>query len=191
MVKQTEKQRFSERLNLALDEVGAPAAHGRQAYCAKLFGLSQVGVRKWLLGESMPLPSKIKFIVSKINSRKPSLLPLREEWLLFGHGPMRAGSGQYPSTSDEGDLIDLFRSANDRGREDILAYAQLTAKRYPRVKDDLFPMNITGSHSMSPEAVKEMHRVLNDPAEPKYNFTDNANKTDPRGASRSKRRRAA
>lgn len=172
---------FAQRLNQALDEAGFPPKNsGRQTKAAKLWGLSQKGARKWLEAEAMPDTHRVPMIVRKLNGLAPDLPPIREEWLLFGRGPMRETSTREESIeAAENELITLFRKTSAKGQLDILAYAELTSERYPRVKGDLPPQHITGSHYMSPEAVEHMHRVMEDPSEPRYNFTDNANKDTP------------
>ena len=76
------RREFSERLNEALDDLGVPTkARGRQTTAARLFGVSQKGVRKWLEGEGLPHTKRIGRIAHKAN--------VRQEWLLFGLGPKR------------------------------------------------------------------------------------------------------
>jgi transcriptional regulator with XRE-family HTH domain len=74
------RREFSERLNEALDDMGVPTKDlGRQTTAARLFGVSQKGVRKWLEGEGLPHTKRISKIANKVN--------VRQEWLLFGLGP--------------------------------------------------------------------------------------------------------
>ena len=73
---------FSERLNQALDDVGFPKkGDGRQVKLAKLFGLNQKGVRKWLEGEGTPTFERTKKLAESLN--------VTVEWLMTGHGPKR------------------------------------------------------------------------------------------------------
>ncbi len=77
-----EKQRFSDRLNQALDEAGVPPkGKGRQQIAGRMFGVSQRGARKWLEAEAIPDTHKLPAIAAKLG--------IRAEWLLSGTGPMR------------------------------------------------------------------------------------------------------
>jgi len=165
------KAAFAARLNQALDEIGIPPKNeGRQKAAAELFELSQKGVRKWLEGEGLPETHKVPGIVAKINAYRPSLPPLRSEWLLFGEGAMR----HEPAAIDaeELEMLRFFRASGPKSRLDLLAYAEFLNSREARVTGDLSEQNLRGSHYMGDGATAEMNRALQDAATPKYNLSD-------------------
>lgn len=101
---------FSFRLNQALDEAGLPPKHhGRQVEAAKLFGVSQNAVRKWLEGEVIPELDRLPEIVKKINSLVPREKPVSELWLAFGRGTMR-GEPSVRLTVEEEQVLQIMRS---------------------------------------------------------------------------------
>lgn len=73
---------FAKRLNQACDESPAVPEHGRgrQVFLAKKMGVTQEAVRKWLVGESLPRPDKIKDLAKAL-----SVDPL---WLQLGTSPL-------------------------------------------------------------------------------------------------------
>lgn len=77
-----EKQAFSQRMNIVADLLGIPP-HGqnRQTELGKMFGVSQKGARKWLMGESIPATEKSIEIAKRAN--------VQFEWFMTGRGPMR------------------------------------------------------------------------------------------------------
>ncbi len=84
MVPHDPKEEFARRLNAALDAAGVPPkGRGRQVTVAKMFGVSQKGARKWLVGEALPTTKRIALIAKRLG--------VRGEWLLTGQGPMRPG----------------------------------------------------------------------------------------------------
>lgn len=73
---------FSDRFNLALDEIGIPPMnHGRQTEVAKLFNVSQGSARKWVLGESYPEITKLSDMCRKLG--------VTMKWLVSGSGDMK------------------------------------------------------------------------------------------------------
>ena len=81
MVTKTEKRKFSDRLNQALDRAGFPSkGDGRQNAVGKEFKVTQKGARKWLEGEGIPHTKRLPAIAAR--------LQVTVEWLLTGDGPM-------------------------------------------------------------------------------------------------------
>lgn len=75
----SEKQKFSQRLNEALDDMNYPRiGHGRQSALAKELKLSAQIVGGWLKGESFPKTSQLVKI--------SQFLDVRSNWLLSGVG---------------------------------------------------------------------------------------------------------
>ncbi|ENH6337831.1 helix-turn-helix transcriptional regulator [Burkholderia vietnamiensis] len=80
MVTFDERQAFSDRLNLVLDEEGLPPkGSGRQNQLAKDWGLSQKGVRKWLEGEGVPETTRLIEMAKRYG--------VSFEWLATGRNP--------------------------------------------------------------------------------------------------------
>ncbi|MCM2543882.1 helix-turn-helix domain-containing protein [Burkholderia glumae] len=80
MVTNDERQAFSDRLNLVLDEEGyPPKGSGRQNRLAKDWGLTQKGVRKWLEGEGVPETTRLIEIAKRYD--------VSFEWLATGRDP--------------------------------------------------------------------------------------------------------
>ncbi|QVN18942.1 helix-turn-helix domain-containing protein [Burkholderia pyrrocinia] len=81
MVTIDERQAFSDRLNLVLDEEGLPPkGSGRQNQLARDWGLSQKGVRKWLEGEGVPETTRLIEMAKRYN--------VSFEWLATGRDPL-------------------------------------------------------------------------------------------------------
>lgn len=75
----TEKMKFSKRLNEVLDEVGFPqAGHGRQTALGNLLDVRPELVGQWLKGESYPKTSKLVKLAQTVG--------IRSNWLLSGIG---------------------------------------------------------------------------------------------------------
>jgi len=75
----SEKQKFSQRLNEALDDMNYPRmGHGRQSALAKELKLSAQTIGAWLKGESFPKTSQLVKI--------SQFLDVRSNWLLSGIG---------------------------------------------------------------------------------------------------------
>jgi len=78
-----DKKAFSKRLDHALDLYGIPPkGKGRQVIVAKIFGVSQKAVNKWLEGISLPDTMRIAVIAEK--------LKVNVEWLTYGSGPINS-----------------------------------------------------------------------------------------------------
>ncbi len=68
---------FAKRLNRALDSRRVPeAGKGRQQYVARMFGVSQKGARKWLVGEAMPDTTRLCEIAETLR--------VSVQWLMCG-----------------------------------------------------------------------------------------------------------
>lgn len=81
MVTIDEKQAFSARLNLVLDEEGLPPkGRGRQNKLASDWDLSQKGVRKWLEGEGIPETTRLIEMAKRYR--------VSFEWLATGRDPI-------------------------------------------------------------------------------------------------------
>lgn len=73
------KTDFAARLNHLLDEAGIPEKFdGRQVALAKIVGLTQKGVRKWLEGEGMPTLERCIQLANHFG--------VHTEWLVSGRG---------------------------------------------------------------------------------------------------------
>lgn len=76
----SEKQRFSSRLNDALDNVQFPKlGAGRQARLAELMEATPQAAGQWLKGEAFP-PTSVLVKLAKLTNT-------RSNWLLSGAGP--------------------------------------------------------------------------------------------------------
>lgn len=79
MVIETEKQAFARRLNCLLDYHRVPPkGKGRQKALSEVIGVSQIGARKWLEGESIPSHKNILAIVHTYRCHPA--------WLEYGTG---------------------------------------------------------------------------------------------------------
>lgn len=85
---QSEKEKFSQRLNEALNDMNyPPMGHGRQSALAKELKLSPQVIGSWLKGEDFPKTSQLVKI--------SQFLDVRSNWLLSGVG------SKYPRKSDQ------------------------------------------------------------------------------------------
>src|SRR6056297_763248 len=83
-----DKGAFAERLNQALDRIGAPGPRrGRQTWLAKKIGVTQKGARKWLLGLSVPEHENRQLLAR--------LCRVTPHWLYYGYGEAREAPGAY------------------------------------------------------------------------------------------------
>ncbi len=97
----TEVERFSDRLNMMLNEVGLPRmGQGRQTALADQLQVSPEEVSQWLKGESFPRTSMLV--------KLSQFLGVRSNWLMTGTGERsRAENG-----NNEGDTIEMVRPVN-------------------------------------------------------------------------------
>lgn len=93
----SEKEKFSERLNEALDDMNYPAmGHGRQSALARELDLSPQVIGSWLKGDDFPKTSQLVKI--------SQFLDVRSNWLLSGVG------SKYPRKTD---MSDFTRSRDE------------------------------------------------------------------------------
>jgi len=105
----TEVEKFSDRLNMMLNDVGLPRmGQGRQTALAEELQVSPEEVSQWLKGESFPRTS----ILVKLSQ----FLGVRSNWLMTGSGKrQRSNNG-----NGDGDTIEMERpqfltiASNDR-----------------------------------------------------------------------------
>jgi len=98
--------KFSERLNIALDDAGVPKkGMGRQSTLVRMLGISHRVAKKWLDGSEFPPTSKMVKI--------STLLDVRSNWLFSGQGVMRSDSRNNFSESEQ----EVFRHAGELSQE--------------------------------------------------------------------------
>jgi len=98
--------KFSERLNIALDDAGVPKkGMGRQSTLVRMLGISHRVAKKWLDGSEFPPTSKMVKI--------STLLDVRSNWLFSGQGVMRSNSRNNYSESEQ----EVFRHAGELSQE--------------------------------------------------------------------------
>ena len=108
----SEKEKFSQRLNEALDDMNYPTmGHGRQSALAKELKLSPQVIGSWLKGGDFPKTSQLVKI--------SQFLDVRSNWLLSGVG------SKYPRKTD--------MSVFTREREEAM-------KSGPRLDKEAFEM---------------------------------------------------
>lgn len=75
----SEKEKFSQRLNEALDEAGIPPkGDGRSSALVDMLGITHQEAQKWLDGDAFPKTSSLV--------KMAGLLQVRSNWLLSGQG---------------------------------------------------------------------------------------------------------
>lgn len=90
----TEKKKFSERLNAALDFAGIPKkGMGRQSALVKMLGASHRSAKKWLDGVEYPPTSKLVKLSQQTG--------VRSNWLLSGQGDMVSAVGEDDDSKQE------------------------------------------------------------------------------------------
>ncbi|MGS1071690.1 helix-turn-helix domain-containing protein [Burkholderia glumae] len=156
MVTIDERQAFSDRLNLVLDEEGyPPKGSGRQNRLAKEWDLSQKGVRKWLEGEGVPETTRLVEMAKRYGvsfewlatGRDPSTLAYSTS-VVRGVGPSPAPSG----FSDEASaLVRAIARADEAGMPG-LAFSSMgeTLRAFERLRGEEPPRYID-IHSRHPE----------------------------------------
>jgi len=101
-----EAQKFSDRLNIALDDAGVPQkGMGRQSSLVRMLGVSHRVAKKWLEGSEFPPTSKMV--------KLSTLLNVRSNWLFSGQGVMRA-SDEHAHTETE---QEVYRHAGELSQE--------------------------------------------------------------------------
>ena len=101
-----EAQKFSERLNAALDDAGVPQkGMGRQSSLVRMLGVSHRVAKKWLEGSEFPPTSKMV--------KLSTLLDVRSNWLFSGQGVMR-NNGENSQTESE---QEVYRHAGELSQE--------------------------------------------------------------------------
>ena len=114
----TEVEKFSDRLNMMLNDVGLPRmGQGRQTALADELRVAPEEVSQWLKGESFPRTS----ILVKLSQ----FLGVRSNWLMTGSGKRkRSGNGD---GDGDGDTIEMERpqfltnESNDRNDQNELS----------------------------------------------------------------------
>jgi transcriptional regulator with XRE-family HTH domain len=86
-----EKEKFSQRLNEALNDMNyPPIGHGRQSALSKELKIKSPTIGRWLNGEDFPKTSELVKI--------SQFLDVRSNWLLSGVG------SKYPRKSDQAEI---------------------------------------------------------------------------------------
>ena len=117
----SEKQKFSQRLNEALDDMNYPRmGHGRQSALAKELKLSAQVVGGWLKGESFPKTSQLVKV--------SQFLDVRSNWLLSGVGL------KYPKKHVRPDRV--VPAETRENREDT--HIEITADDSPKMDKEAF-----------------------------------------------------
>ncbi len=92
-----EKQKFSERLNEALDDAGIPLkGMGRQSNLVRMLGVSHRVAKKWLDGDEFPPTSKMVKLATE--------LQVRSNWLFSGQGKKNASLADDMLGEDEAEV---------------------------------------------------------------------------------------
>jgi len=101
-----EAQKFSERLNAALDDAGVPQkGMGRQSSLVRMLGVSHRVAKKWLEGAEFPPTSKMV--------KLSTLLNVRSNWLFSGQGVMRASDEDTHTETEQ----EVYRHAGELSQE--------------------------------------------------------------------------
>jgi len=117
----SEKQKFSQRLNEALDDMNYPRiGHGRQSALAKELKLSAQVVGAWLKGEDFPKTSQLVKI--------SQFLDVRSNWLLSGVGL------KYPKHRSKPVLAEPVESGRKTENNDI----EITEADSPKMDKEAF-----------------------------------------------------
>ncbi len=129
---------FSDRLNLALDKVGAPPKHkGRQSYVGELFGVSQRAAGKWLEGEGMPSMDRLTGIAASLG--------VSAEWLLTGNNKNTHRDNGLVSVP----LLSWVQAGDFCMQEMIVAHDESVLIPGP-VPDGTFALKIKGESMFNP-----------------------------------------
>ena len=105
----SEKQKFSARLNEALDDAGVPQkGMGRQSALVRMLGVSHRVAKKWLDGEEFPPTSKMVKIASQ--------LKVRSNWLFSGQGD-KVATETGDATPVQIEQAEIARSAGELSQE--------------------------------------------------------------------------
>lgn len=128
-------QGFAERLNKALDYIGAPEKYsGRQTYLMQQFEISQQAARKWTEGEGTPGRNNLNALAD--------LLQCDTDWLLRGVGVspwdrvVREAGEQY-STNKHINLMRLFDSLPNSEQNELLNQLQKKKDYYDKLWTEL------------------------------------------------------
>jgi hypothetical protein len=101
----SEKKKFAERLNAALDNADIPKkGMGRQSALVKILGVSHRSAKKWLEGGEFPPTSKLVKLAQ--------ITGVRSNWLLSGHGDMMSVIGE-----DEENQKEIVQEASVMSQE--------------------------------------------------------------------------
>jgi hypothetical protein len=102
----SEKEKFSQRLNDALDEAGVPPiGDGRSSALVEMLGITHQEAKKWLDGEAFPRTSNLV--------KMAGLLQVRSNWLLSGQGE-RYAPDVNPADRPSGKVV---QQANELSKE--------------------------------------------------------------------------
>lgn len=113
------RQAFTMRLIAAMDAKGV-AVRQRASSLTKVARITDQGARKWLSGASMPGKANLTAIAK--------WLDVREEWLEYGRGPMRAPEGSEVEELLEG-VRERLRGLEGARRERLLETLRFLAEK--------------------------------------------------------------
>ncbi len=119
------KELFSRRLNELCDEAGVPAkGNGRQQTLAKIFGVTQGAVRKWLEAEGVPEYERCFQIANHFN--------VMFEWLMMGRGIKRKNEGLLVEDPMDLRLLETFHQMKEPDRATYIRMGSALAEPAPK-----------------------------------------------------------
>jgi len=122
---QSEKEKFSQRLNEALNDMNyPPMGHGRQSALAKELKLSPQIIGRWLKGEDFPKTSQLVKI--------SQFLDVRSNWLLSGVGskyPRKADQAKYAVRKKQEEVAKSSTRLDKEAFEIALAWMKLPVQQ--------------------------------------------------------------
>ncbi len=112
----TEKEKFAQRLNEALDEIEfAALGHGRQSELARVMEVPAQQAGRWLKGQSFPRTSELV--------RLARITGVRSNWLLSGAEPKHPPEERIPEPRAGGQEEEPPRPAKDALSREAFAVA--------------------------------------------------------------------
>jgi len=178
VIKDNDKQGFSDRLNATLDIAGIKKlSEGRQTELGKMFKVSGNAARKWILGEAVPKYETLLKIIDKFSATGATL-----EWLLSGN-PDLAPHWHVTEHSKKPyqNYTNHLNEPSTKGTVPLISFAQIgewsettinlrpiNGERMVKVKVPVrgptFALEVTGD-SMEPEFI-EGDTIIVEPSKP-------------------------
>ncbi len=120
---------FVARLKTALRQTGR-SGRGEGAFLKSITGVTPKAASKWLNGETRPGHDNLVKIAERLG--------VREEWLIYGHGPMESSSDAHSSDGSDDRVREQWQDNQAPGSGLLDSLMRLKGAITPRSRSAIF-----------------------------------------------------